>query len=197
MIGAGKAAAAMAQAVERDWDGPLSGLVVTRYGHAVPCQRIAVAEAGHPVADEAGVQATRRMRALLRDLTADDLVICLISGGGSALLAAPPPGVSLAEEQALVAALLRSGATINEMNCVRKHLSTVKGGRLALEAAAARVVTLIISDVPGDDPSTIASGPTVPDPTTREQALAVLDRYRLARAGLHRVMAPRSSERDA
>jgi glycerate 2-kinase len=157
--------------------------VVTRYGHAVPCRRIEVEEAGHPVPDEAGVLATRRMCGLLRGLTADDLVICLISGGGSALLAAPPPGVSLADEQRLVKGLLRCGATIAEMNCVRKHLSTVKGGRLALAAAPAKVVTLVISDVPGDDPATIASGPTVPDATTRSQALDVLTRYDLAFPG--------------
>lgn len=183
VIGAGKAAAAMARAVEDHWGGALSGLVVTRHGHAMACRSIEVAEAGHPISDEAGVAATSRMLALVRDLTPDDLVLCLISGGGSALLAAPPPGVTLAEEQALIAALLRSGATIAEMNCVRKHLSTVRGGRLALAAAPARVVTLIISDVPGDDPATIASGPTIPDPTTREQALDILARYDLAAAG--------------
>lgn len=177
VIGAGKAAAAMAQAVEDHWDGPLSGLVVTRHGHAVPCRSIEVAEAGHPISDAAGLGATARMRALLDGLTADDLVLCLISGGGSALLAAPPPGVALADEQRLMASLLRSGATIAEMNCVRKHLSMVRGGRLALAAAPARIVTLIISDVPGDDPSTIASGPTIPDPTTREQARDILARY--------------------
>lgn len=183
VVGAGKAAAAMAQAVEAHWDGPLSGLVVTRYGHAVPCRHIAVAEAGHPVPDQAGVEATARMRALLDGLSADDLVICLVSGGGSALLAAPPPGVTLAEEQRLASGLLRCGATIAEMNCVRKHVSTVKGGRLAEAAAPARVVTLIISDVPGDDPATIGSGPTIADPTTREQALDVLARYDLAFPG--------------
>jgi glycerate 2-kinase len=183
VIGAGKAAAAMARAVEDHWDGALSGLVVTRHGHAVACRSIEVVEAGHPISDEAGVAATGRIVALIRDLTPDDLVICLISGGGSALLAAPPPGVTLADEQALMAALLRSGATIAEMNCVRKHLSMVRGGRLALAAAPARIVTLIISDVPGDDPATIASGPTIPDPTTREQALDVLARYDLAGAG--------------
>lgn len=183
VIGAGKAAAAMARAVEDHWDGPLSGMVITRHGHAAPCRAIAVVEAGHPLSDEAGIAATARMRALLDGVTADDLVLCLISGGGSALLAAPPPGVGLADEQGMMAALLKSGATIAEMNSVRKHLSTVRGGRLALAAAPARVVTLIISDVPGDDPSTIASGPTVPDPTTREQALDILARYGLAAAG--------------
>lgn len=183
VIGAGKAAAAMARAVEDHWNGALSGLVVTRHGHATACRSIEVVEAGHPISDEAGVAATARMVALVRGLTPDDLVLCLISGGGSALLAAPPPGVTLADEQTLMAALLRSGATIAEMNCVRKHLSTVRGGRLALAAAPARVVTLIISDVPGDDPATIASGPTIPDPTTREQALDILARYDLAAAG--------------
>lgn len=177
VVGAGKAAAAMAQVVEARWDGPLSGLVVTRYGHAVPCRRIEVVEAGHPVPDCAGLRATGRMIELLRGLTADDLVICLISGGGSALLAAPPAGVTLDEEQDLSRALLRCGASIAEMNCVRKHLSTARGGRLAAAAAPARVVTLIISDVPGDDPATIASGPTVGDPTTRGDAAAVLARY--------------------
>lgn len=183
VIGAGKAAAAMAKAVEDHWDGSLSGLVVTRYGHGVRCRRIDVAEAGHPVPDSAGIAATAQMLSLLDGLTTDDLVICLLSGGGSALLAAPPPGVSLAEEQRLVKALLRCGASIAEMNCVRKHLSTVKGGRLAQTATPAQLVTLIISDVPGDDPSVIASGPTVADPTTRQQALAVLERYDLAFPG--------------
>ena len=183
VIGAGKAAAAMARAVEDHWSGPLSGLVVTRHGHAMACRSIEVVEAGHPISDEAGVAATSRMVALVRDLTPDDLVICLISGGGSALLAAPSPGMTLADEQALMASLLRSGAAIAEMNCVRKHLSTVRGGRLALASAPARVVTLIISDVPGDDPATIASGPTIPDPTTREQALDILARYGLAASG--------------
>ncbi len=183
VIGAGKAAAAMARAVEDHWSGPLSGLVVTRHGHAVACRSIEVVEGGHPISDEAGVAATSRMVDLVRDLTPDDLVLCLISGGGSALLAAPPPGVTLADEQALMATLLRSGATIAEMNCVRKHLSMARGGRLALAAAPARIVTLIISDVPGDDPATIASGPTIPDPTTREQALDILARYGLGAVG--------------
>lgn len=183
VIGAGKAAATMARVVEGAWDGPLAGLVVTPYGHAVPCRRIVVAEARHPVPDENGVDATRRMVALLDGLTADDLVLCLISGGGSALLAAPPAGVTLADEQQLVRELLRCGATIGEMNCFRKHLSTVKGGRLANLAAPARLLTLVISDVPGDDPATVASGPTVADPTTREEALAVLTRYGLATSG--------------
>ncbi len=173
VIGAGKAAAAMARAVETHWDGPIEGLVVTRHGHGVPCDRIAVREAGHPVPDAAGVTATQDMLALLDGLTAQDLVLCLISGGGSALLAAPPPGVTLAMLQATNRDLLRSGATIAQMNCVRKHLSMVAGGRLATRAAPAQLVTLAISDVPGDDPAIIASGPTVADPTTRHDALAI------------------------
>jgi glycerate 2-kinase len=177
VVGAGKAAAAMAQAVERNWQGEISGLVITRYGHAVPCERIEVVEAAHPVPDEAGVTATLRMLALLDRLTSDDLVLCLISGGGSALMPAPVPGVSLGDEQQLVRTLLKSGATIGEINCVRKHLSLVKGGRLARAAAPARVVTLAISDVPGDDVSVIASGPTIADPTSSAEALAILANY--------------------
>lgn len=177
VIGAGKAAAAMARAVDDAWSGPLEGLVVTRNGHALPCRRIDVREAGHPVPDAAGMAATAAMRALLDGLTKDDLVLALVSGGGSALLAAPPPGVTLEELQALNRALLRSGAAIGEMNCVRKHVSTVAGGRLARDAQPARLVTLAISDVPGDDPTMIASGPTVPDPTTREDARRVLAHF--------------------
>jgi hydroxypyruvate reductase len=179
VIGAGKAAAAMAAAVEAHWpaEAPLSGMVVTRYGHGAPTSRIEVVEAAHPVPDAAGEQAAARMFELVRGLTADDLVLCLISGGGSALLAAPAASLTLADKQAVNRALLKSGANIHEMNCVRKHLSAIKGGRLALAAAPARVVTLGISDIPGDDASVIASGPTVADPTTREQALAILARY--------------------
>ncbi|MGQ3048545.1 MAG: glycerate kinase type-2 family protein [Niveispirillum sp.] len=177
VIGAGKAAAAMAAAVEQRWQGPISGLVITRYGHGVECSRIEVVEAAHPVPDEAGIQATARMLDLLKGLTADDLVLCLISGGGSALLASPAPGLTLSDKQLVARALLKSGATITEMNCVRKHLSAVKGGRLAHMAAPAPVHTLMISDVPGDDPATIASGPTLPDPSTRTEALAILSRY--------------------
>jgi len=177
VIGAGKASGAMAKAVEEHWPGPLEGLVVTRYGHALPCTRIEVVEASHPVPDEAGRRAAERILELVHGLTADDLVLCLISGGGSALMALPAPGVTLADKQAINKALLRSGATITEMNCVRKHLSAVKGGRLAAAAAPARVVSLMISDVPGDDPSVIASGPTVPDATTRDDARAVLEKY--------------------
>lgn len=179
VVGAGKAAAAMAAAVEAHWEGPLEGLVITRYGHGAPCERITVVEAGHPVADAAGMAATAAMIEVLRDLTADDLVLCLLSGGGSALLAAPAPGLTLADKQAITRALLRSGAAIDEINCVRKHLSAVKGGRLARLASPARIVTLAISDVPGDEVSTIASGPTVPDPTTRQAAQAILDRWRI------------------
>jgi hydroxypyruvate reductase len=183
VVGAGKAAASMARAVEQAWpqDRPLTGLVVTRYGHGVGrLRRIEVVEASHPVPDAAGEAAAFRMLEMLRGLSADDLVLCLISGGGSALLAAPLPGLTLADKQAINRALLRSGAAIGEMNCVRKHLSAVKGGRLALAAAPARIVTLVISDVPGDDPSVIASGPTVPDGTTQAEARAILARYGIA-----------------
>jgi hydroxypyruvate reductase len=180
VVGAGKAAAAMAQAVEAHWPAgcPLSGLVVTRYGHGVgPLPRIAVVEAAHPVPDAAGQEAAARMLALVQGLGADDLVLCLMSGGASSLLALPAGGVDLAAKQAVNRALLRSGAGIGEMNCVRKHLSAIKGGRLAQAAAPAQLVTLLISDVPGDDPSVIGSGPTVPDTTTRADAQAVLARY--------------------
>jgi len=177
VIGAGKAAAAMARTVETHWPGPVEGLVVTRYGHGAPCDRIEVVEAAHPVPDEAGRRAAERILALAAEAGPDDLVLCLISGGGSALLAAPAPGLALEDKQAVATTLLRSGASIDEINAVRKHLSAIKGGRLAAAAAPARVVTLAISDVPGDDPATIASGPTVADPTTFADALAVLDRY--------------------
>ncbi|MBW4023087.1 MAG: glycerate kinase [Proteobacteria bacterium] len=180
VVGAGKAAAAMAAAVEAHWPAnrPLSGLVITRYGHGVgPLPRIEVVEASHPVPDAAGEQAAARILQLVQGLTEDDLVLCLISGGGSALLALPAPGITLADKQAINRALLRSGAHIHDMNCVRKHLSAIKGGRLAAAAAPARVVTLVISDVPGDDPSVIASGPTVPDTTTLDDARSVLKRF--------------------
>jgi hydroxypyruvate reductase len=177
VIGAGKAAASMARAVEDHWTGKLEGLVVTRYGHGLPCRRIEVVEAAHPVPDQAGRAAAQRIMELVGALGADDLALCLISGGGSALLSLPAPGLTLEDKQAVNKALLRSGANIGEMNCVRKHLSAIKGGRLAAAAAPARVVTLLISDVPGDDPSVIASGPTVADPTTNADALAVLDKY--------------------
>lgn len=184
VLGAGKAGGAMAAAVEAAWpkDAPLSGLVVTRYGHvpdAARNGRIEVVEAAHPVPDEAGRRAAERIAALAQGLTADDLVLCLVSGGGSSLLSLPAEGVSLEDKQRINKALLRSGAAIGEMNCVRKHLSAIKGGRLAARCAPARVVTLLVSDVPGDDPAVIASGPTVPDPSTCEDALRILDRYRI------------------
>ncbi len=177
VIGAGKASAAMARVVETHWPGPLSGLVVTRYGYAVPCDRIEIAEAAHPVPDAAGLDAARRVMETVRGLTADDTVLCLISGGGSALLALPLDGVTLEDKQAVSHALLRSGAMISEINCVRRHLSAVKGGRLAAACHPARVVTLLMSDVPGDHPGDIASGPTVADATTCADALAILDRF--------------------
>jgi len=179
VVGAGKATAAMARALDDAWPSPLTGIVVTRYGHAVPCKRIEVVEAAHPVPDEAGIAAAGRVLAAVRGLTADDLVICLISGGGSALLPLPLPGIALADKQSVARALLASGAPISDINCVRRHLSAIKGGRLAAACHPARVVTLAISDVPGDDPIDIASGPTVADPTTREDAVAVLARYRI------------------
>jgi glycerate 2-kinase len=184
VLGAGKAGGAMAQAVEALWpvDAPLSGLVVTRYGHTPPrpaglAQRIEVVEAAHPVPDAAGLAAAQRILALTRGLNKDDLVLCLISGGGSALLTLPADGLTLSDKQRINQALLNSGASIVEMNCVRKHLSRIKGGRLAAACAPARVVTLTISDVPGDDPSVIASGPTVADASTCADALAILRRY--------------------
>jgi glycerate 2-kinase len=180
VIGAGKAAAGMAQAVEDRWAGPVTGLVVTRYGHGVSTRFIEVVEAGHPMPDEAGTRAAERIIGLVRGLTEDDLVLALISGGGSALLSLPAPGVTLADKQAVNKALLKSGAPISEINCVRKHLSAIKGGRLALAAQPARVVSLIISDVPGDDPATVASGPTVPDATSLADARAILKKYGIA-----------------
>jgi hydroxypyruvate reductase len=184
VIGAGKAGGAMAAAVDALWPAgaPMSGLVITRYDHVPPAYkarpgRIEVVEAAHPVPDDAGRRATQRIVELARGLTADDLVLCLISGGGSSLLSAPAPGLTLEDKQAVNKALLKSGAAIDEMNCVRKHLSAIKGGRLAALCAPARVVTLLISDVPGDAPEVIASGPTVPDSTTCADALAILQRY--------------------
>jgi hydroxypyruvate reductase len=177
VIGAGKASAAMARAVEQHWNGPLSGLVVTRYGYAVPCERIEIVEAAHPVPDVAGERAARRLLEIVQGLTADDLVLCVVSGGGSSLLPLAPPGLELADLQALNRALLASGANITEMNCVRRHLSAMQGGRLAAACAPARVVNLLLSDVPGDDPIDIASGPTVADPTTCADALTILRRY--------------------
>ena len=177
VIGAGKASAEMARVLEQHWTGPLSGLVVTRYGYAVPCRRIEIAEAAHPVPDAKGLEAARRILAMVRGLTQDDLVICLISGGGSALLPLPHAPLDLAVKQEINRALLQSGATIGEMNCVRRHLSAIKGGRLAAACHPARVVTLLISDVPGDNPADIASGPTCGDATTCADALAILKRY--------------------
>lgn len=177
VLGAGKAAAAMAAAVEAHWKGDISGLVVTRYGHGAPTRRIEVVEASHPVPDAAGQAAAQRILDMASDLGPDDLLLCLISGGGSSLLALPAPGVTLEDKRAVGKALLRSGATISEINTVRKHLSAIKGGRLAAAAWPARCVTLAVSDVPGDDPGVIASGPTVPDPTTFADARAVLAKY--------------------
>jgi glycerate 2-kinase len=179
VIGAGKASAAMARALEDHWDGPLEGLVITRYGYEVACERIQIVQAAHPVPDAAGLRATQHIRELVSGLTADDLVIALISGGGSSLLVAPGDGLTLQDKQALNTALLKSGATISEMNCVRRHLSAIKGGRLAAACHPAQVLTLLISDVPGDNPIDIASGPTVADPTTCADALAIINRYRI------------------
>jgi len=179
LVGAGKASAAMARAFETAWSGPLEGLVLTRYGHAVPCDRVEIVEAGHPVPDAAGEDTARRILALARGLGPDDQLVFLASGGGSALLSLPARGLTLDDKQAVTRALLRSGATITEINTVRKHLSAIKGGRLATAAAPARIVTLAISDVPGDDPAVIASGPAVPDPTTFADARAVLAKYRI------------------
>ena len=177
VVGAGKASAAMALAVEQHWKSQLTGLVITRYGHGVPCKSIEIVEAAHPVPDANGRDAALRMGELVKGLSEDDLVLCLISGGGSALLAAPAPGLTLEDKQNVNRQLLSCGAPISEMNCVRKHLSALKGGRLAAAAFPAQVVSLIISDVPGDDPAVVASGPTVPDPSTREDALAILRKY--------------------
>jgi glycerate 2-kinase len=179
VVGAGKASAAMARAVEENWSGPLSGLVVTRYGYAVPCEHIEILEAAHPVPDAAGMHAAQQMLEQVSGLNEDDLVLCLFSGGGSALLPLPAPGLNLDLKQSVNRALLACGATISEMNCVRRHLSAIKGGRLAAACYPARVLTLLISDVPGDRPIDIASGPTVPDPTTCADALAIMRRYRI------------------
>lgn len=179
VIGAGKASAAMARELEVNWPAPLEGLVVTRYGHGERCDRIEIVEAAHPVPDAAGADAAQRMLQLVRGLTPDDLVICLLSGGASSLLPAPLAPLTLAQKQDIGRALLRSGASISDMNCVRRHLSAIKGGRLAAACHPARVVTLLISDVPGDVPCDIGSGPTVADPTTCADALAILARHRI------------------
>ncbi len=180
VIGAGKASGAMAQAFEQHWKGKIDiGLVLTRYDYSLPCEHIEIVEASHPVPDAAGQQAAARIREVVQGLSADDLVICLISGGGSSLLSQPAVGLTLEHKQDINKHLLKSGATISEMNCVRKHLSTIKGGQLAAACAPAKVFTLLISDVPGDDPSAIASGPTVPDPTTFADAQAIIDKYQI------------------
>ena len=174
LVGAGKASAKMARAIEQAWEHPLEGLVVTRYGHAVPCERVEIVEAAHPVPDAAGEEAARRILEIAESLGSEDLMICAISGGGSSLLSTPASGLTLDDKQAVNRALLKSGAAIGEMNCVRKHLSAIKGGRLTAAAAPARVHTILISDVPGDDPAVIASGPTVPDATTLADARGIL-----------------------
>ncbi|WP_421999075.1 glycerate kinase type-2 family protein [Reyranella sp.] len=179
VVGAGKASAAMARALEDRWAHPLEGLVVTRYGYGETCRRIEIVEAAHPVPDEKGRAAAGRILDKVRGHGPDDLVLCLISGGASALLALPAPGLTLADKQAVNRDLLRSGANIGEMNTVRKHLSAIKGGRLAVAAQPARVLSWLISDVPNDDPGVIGSGPTVPDRTTFADALAVLRKYRI------------------
>ncbi|HTY99307.1 MAG TPA: DUF4147 domain-containing protein, partial [Rhodocyclaceae bacterium] len=185
VVGAGKAAAAMARAVEGQWPGDLDGFVVVPYGYALPCRRIEVVEAAHPVPDAAGMAAAERALASVAGLTEDDLVLALISGGGSALLALPAPGVTLAQKQAVTRQLLKCGASIHEINTVRKRLSAIKGGRLAVAAWPAAVETLVVSDVPGDDPADVASGPTVADHSSDAEALAVLARYRVEAPALN------------
>lgn len=180
VIGAGKGAAQMARALESVWEGPLSGVVVTRYGFGAHCKNIEVLEASHPLPDEGGLKASKRLLAAVSGLTGDDLVVALICGGGSALLPAPPPALSLEDEIAVNRALLASGAPISAMNAVRKHVSLIKGGRLAAAAHPARVVSLVVSDIPGDDAAMVASGPTIADAASREDALKIVERYRLA-----------------
>jgi len=180
VLGAGKASAAMARAIEQTWpDTDLSGVVVTRYGYEVACEHVEIVLAAHPVPDDAGREAARRILDMAESATADDLVIALMSGGGSALLTAPADGITFAEKQEVNRQLLRSGADIGEMNTLRKHISAIKGGRLAAAAHPARVLSILISDVPGDDPAVIGSGPTVPDPTTFADALAVVAKYNM------------------
>ena len=180
VVGAGKASAAMAKVFEENWRGPLEGLVVTRYGHGAKCQHIKIVEAAHPVPDQAGTKAAHDILAMVQGLSADDLVVALISGGGSSLLNLAALGITAEEKREVNRALLASGAPINEMNAVRKHLSSIKGGRLAVAAYPARVETLVISDVPGDDVSAVASGPTVADPTTFAEARNILAKYNIA-----------------
>jgi len=177
VVGAGKGAAQLARAFERAWDAPLEGVVVTRYGYATPCERIRVLEAAHPVPDEAGLAAARALLEQVKNLTEDDLVVALVCGGGSALLPSPPAGLTLADEIAVNEALLASGAPISAMNTIRKHVSTIKGGRLAQAAHPARVVSLVVSDIPGDNPALVASGPTVPDTGSRADALRFVETY--------------------
>ena len=179
VLGAGKASARMARAVEAAWDGPLSGLVVTRYGHGERCERIKIVESGHPVPDEAGAVAAEQMLAMAREMGPDDLVLALVSGGGSSLITLPAEGLSMTELRAVNVALLRCGAHIGDMNMVRRHLSRIKGGRLAQACGAAAVHTLVVSDVPGDDPAVVASGPTLADHSSPLEALAVLQRHRI------------------
>lgn len=180
VVGAGKASAAMAKAFEDVWDGDLTGLVVTRYDYGVACSRIEILEAAHPVPDAAGLRAATRMLDFVSGLCEDDLVVALISGGGSSLLPLPPASIGLEGKAAVNDALLKSGATIHEMNCLRKYMSTIKGGRLAAAAYPARVVSLVLSDIPGDDPALVASGPTIADGTSRADALAIVDRYKMS-----------------
>ena len=179
VTGAGKASAAMVRALEANWDGPMSGAVVTRHGYTLPTEHVEVLEASHPVPDSASEQAAHRMLELARSAGPDDLVLFLLSGGGSALMAAPAPGLTLSDKQSVTRSLLACGATITEINCVRRHLSAIKGGRLAAAAHPARILTLAISDVPGDDPEAIASGPTVADPSTFADARAILAKYKI------------------
>ena len=179
IVGAGKAAASMALELEKHWPGPLEGIVIVPYGYGAPCRVIEVIEAAHPVPDDAGVAAARTILERVSELSAADSVVCLLSGGGSALLSLPAKGVTLTEKQGITSELLRSGAAIHEINCVRKKLSAIKGGRLAAACAPAAVITLLISDVPGNDASIVASGPTIADTTTRADALAILERFNI------------------
>ncbi|MBN9044490.1 MAG: glycerate kinase [Rhizobiales bacterium] len=183
VIGAGKGSAQMAAAFEKAWaekhGSPIEGVVVTRYGYGAPCERIEIIEAAHPVPDAAGLAASKRLFDAVKGLTEDDLVVALVSGGGSALLPSPPDGMTLEDEIAVNKALLASGAPISAMNAVRKHLSTIKGGRLAAAAYPAKVFSLVVSDIPGDNPAFVASGPTVPDETARDEALKIIERYKL------------------